>query len=161
MINFHFTDEILCCDKAMDQTLLRDMQTPQSSQTASQFWEFGSCCVTEAFSIIRNLDNIGKVLASGDAIANSLEQAEEDIARGFRTLAVLLADSNNRDEWRAEFQERGIVDPLKNHLAFRIGKDPNLIKQFNEIFHQNRLGRSNSQIRNFMRQVLSQSDRLE
>ena len=53
-----------------------------------------------------------------------LQEAEEDIARGVRKLALLVADSSVHDKLTTEFKQYGMSHPYVSHVGFRVRSDP-------------------------------------
>lgn len=153
------TEKMEPLNREMTDALHIDQNAGNSGRAARAFWSIAECIVTETFGIIGVAEGMIRHHNSDDQILVALKNAEHDIERGVRTLALLLAAPKMHESLCAEFQEAGIVHPFQSQLGFRVRNDPKLSKKLHRfIDEKQRQGKSLAQIQRASRRFLKQLD---
>lgn len=101
----------------------------KKGHTAWALWWFSARCMTEVFAVVQGLESQAKSSYSSDEFAGILQDAEEDIARGVRKLALLVADSRVHNKLTTKFKQFGLAHPYVSHVGFRVRNDPVLSRR--------------------------------
>lgn len=155
----NFCDELGSLRGDVDRALMFDPDSWKSGRAARAFWNFVARFMTEAFSDIGAYEDTARLSNSDDQIIHALKEAQEDIERGVRKLALLLADPKIHDCLSAEFRQIGIIHPYDSHVGFRVRNHPKLGDKVGRFMaKQLRRGKSLDQMKRDLRLYLNQLD---